>query len=128
MKGNHSINGYILVYKPHHKRAHKSGAHTGYVYEHILKVENSLGRELTPDEVVHHIDENRSNNNLNNLLVLTRSEHTLLHRHPNIVSIKNDNTKLRTVKIEVQPKEMYYCTQCGDLYKPKYKNQQFCSY
>lgn len=34
---------------------------------------------LKPDYDVHHIDENKLNNNLNNLLILTRSEHTSLH-------------------------------------------------
>jgi len=32
------------------------------------------------EEVVHHIDHNRSNNELNNLQLMTRSEHTRLHR------------------------------------------------
>nr|DAJ46651.1 MAG TPA: HNH endonuclease [Caudoviricetes sp.] len=48
-------------------------------YPRIL-MEEKLGRSLTNDEVVHHIDENPENNNIDNLVVLTKSEHCRLHR------------------------------------------------
>ncbi len=41
--------------------------------------EMKLGRELTKDEEVHHIDGNHSNNNLDNLMVLSRAEHMSIH-------------------------------------------------
>jgi hypothetical protein len=38
-----------------------------------------LGRPLTSNEVVHHIDHDPLNNDLNNLQVMTRSEHCIYH-------------------------------------------------
>lgn len=38
-----------------------------------------LGRELTKDEEVHHIDGNPLNNDVSNLLVLTKEEHNKIH-------------------------------------------------
>lgn len=47
---------------------------------HIVAMENHLGRKLLPNEIVHHKDENRSNNELSNLELMTRSEHARHHR------------------------------------------------
>lgn len=51
----------------------------GYVFEHRLVVEEKLGRFLTRIEVVHHIDENKMNNSLDNLVVLSDHEHKSYH-------------------------------------------------
>jgi hypothetical protein len=47
---------------------------------HVLAMENLLGRRLRPNEIVHHKDENRTNNDLSNLELLSRGEHSRLHR------------------------------------------------
>lgn len=47
---------------------------------HVVTMENHIGRRLRRDEVVHHKDENKHNNDLSNLELMTRSEHTRLHR------------------------------------------------
>lgn len=57
---------------------------SAYVYngkgtEHRQIAEKVLGRKLRPDECVHHIDFNKANNSLDNLVVLTNSEHARLH-------------------------------------------------
>lgn len=46
---------------------------------HRLIVEEREGRELGRDEIVHHVDHNRLNNDPSNLMILTRVEHARLH-------------------------------------------------
>lgn len=79
MKSRRVVNGYVLVYKPDHPKAMKSGNWCGYIYEHILVAENSLKRKIKSSEEVHHLDLNRANNNPENLIVLEKSQHTKLH-------------------------------------------------
>ncbi len=42
----------------------------GSVHRHIIVAEIALGRSLNPGEIVHHIDEDKHNNNIENLAVL----------------------------------------------------------
>ena len=49
------------------------------VHRHLM--EEKLGRKLNKSEVVHHKDGNCLNNDINNLELLTRSEHARLHEH-----------------------------------------------
>jgi hypothetical protein len=55
--------GYILVRRIEHPDANNAG----YVRAHRLVMETKLGRELTPGEVVDHIDGDTSNNHPDNL-------------------------------------------------------------
>lgn len=51
----------------------------GWVFEHRLVMEEHLGRPLKPDEVVHHLDGNVTNNQLENLQLITVPEHRQVH-------------------------------------------------
>ena len=74
-------NGYKMLYMPNHHRAYKNGC----VYEHIVRAEEKLGRKLNDGEAVHHIDQNRMNNEFNNLLIFkTDSDHAAFHAGCNI--------------------------------------------
>lgn len=64
---------YALV--PNHPRATKNG----YVLHHRVVMENFLQRILNSDEVVHHKDDNKKNNRIENLEVMTLKEHTRMH-------------------------------------------------
>ena len=67
---------YKKVFAPENHRADKNG----YVEEHIIVVEQKLGRQLREKEVVHHKDQNPFNNDPNNLIVFaTTSDHTRFH-------------------------------------------------
>lgn len=67
--------GYISIYFPSHPKATKDG----YVMEHILVMERKIGRHLRNGEVVHHINKNRCDNRVENLMLMTKSEHTSMH-------------------------------------------------
>jgi len=58
---------------------YENGGGDGYCWMHRRIAEGLLERKLQTNEVVHHIDENPKNNELNNLIVLTRSSHSRLH-------------------------------------------------
>ena len=73
--GRRKAGNYTYVYAPDHPQAIK----TGYVMEHRLVAEQSIGRLLKPNEVVHHKDGDGQNNKPENLEVLTRSEHVQRH-------------------------------------------------
>lgn len=47
-------------------------------------MEQHLGRKLKKGEVVHHIDGNKTNNNINNLQLMTAKEHSKMHREKEI--------------------------------------------
>lgn len=65
--------------KPNGYVEYTRGEHKGRSV-HVVTMEQRIGRRLKPDEVVHHIDGDRSNNNPNNLALMTRSAHARLHR------------------------------------------------
>lgn len=69
------VGGRLAVHVPDHPKANSSG--------HILKsrhvMEKKLGRILTSNECVHHLDLNPDNNDPSNLFVKTRSKHTKDH-------------------------------------------------
>lgn len=51
------------------------------IFIHRAVAENKIGRPLLPNEVAHHIDGNKFNNDPNNIKVVTRSNH-LKEEHP----------------------------------------------
>lgn len=68
--------GYIMEYQKDHP---SRNGRPGYVLQHRLVMERHLGRFLSDDEVVHHVNENPSDNRIDNLQVMTQSEHAALH-------------------------------------------------
>jgi len=58
---------------------------------HRYIMEEFLGRKLSSNEVVHHKDGNKLNNDIDNLEVLTRSEH--LKKHYKEIGGKNNQFK-----------------------------------
>lgn len=49
------------------------------IQEHRYVMESIIGRKLSKGEVVHHIDGNGANNSIDNLLLMTKTEHHKLH-------------------------------------------------
>lgn len=48
--------------------------------EHRLIVEKHLGRNLKKNEHIHHIDGNKLNNDIKNLLIVNPTDHQRIHR------------------------------------------------
>lgn len=70
-----SSKGYILRYAPWHPNASPSGL----VMEHRLVMEGLIGRLISSDEVVHHINGNKSDNSPSNLELMKFGEHSAFH-------------------------------------------------
>lgn len=84
------INGgdYTRIYLPSHPKNVN-----GYVREHIYVMEKHIGRYLKKGEEVHHIDCNKRNNDISNLVILTKSEHMKVH-----AKIRNGIDKYQALK------------------------------
>ena len=78
--------GYIQTWAPNHPWPRK-----GYLREHIRVVELHIGRRITPAEAVHHINHDRKDNRIENLRLLTRKEHSKLHRLLDSHKLKRDS-------------------------------------
>lgn len=71
-----SPNGYPMIRVG---RTHPLADPNGYVMEHILVVASALGREAISGKVIHHVDGDRTNNRIENLMLLTIAEHNKIH-------------------------------------------------
>jgi len=113
-------NGYPVIYKPNHQRSWSNGM----IYEHILKAEEKLNRPLLKNEVVHHIDHNKENNSLDNLLIFaTNQDHSRFHKTDEnlnyLIQQENgsyicpiENVK-HLFKKEFSNKKTTFCPLCG---------------
>ena len=112
----HRKDGYVLAMIKEHPYVNKKG----YVYYHRVVMENYLKRFLKENEIVHHVDENKSNNEITNLKLMSREEHTNKHaleRGKHIVVLKYPNCG----KIFTTPKNESF------LSKHTKYNATFCS-
>jgi len=63
------------------------------------KVEKSIGRKLTDNEIVHHINIIHEDNRIENLQVMTRKEHAIYHHKGKVIKQKSNPNKLKGFKI-----------------------------
>lgn len=79
----------------------ENGNKTIRIDEHRYIMEQHLGRKLQRNEVVHHINGNKLDNRLENLQLMSLSEHSRLHTKNRIVKdeTKHKLSSIRTGKI-----------------------------
>ena len=91
----------------------KSNPHAnadGAVYVHMIVAEQKLGRKLLPEEVVHHIDFNKLNNDPSNLMVFaSNGDHTRFH----MSGCNKDMLSLNSNGVYVCAEKKFYCIDCG---------------
>lgn len=68
-------NGYVMVRKPDHPCADGKG----YIRLHRLIMEKAIGRILGPNEVVHHKNGEKTDNRIENLLLIDKPNHVRMH-------------------------------------------------
>ncbi len=75
-KGGRILNGsgYVKIWLPPDHPFHCMANKQGYCYEHRLIMAEHLGRPLTTDEVVHHLNGDKHDNRIENLRLLSKGE------------------------------------------------------
>lgn len=113
---------YMQKVIPNHPRTSSQGC----VPVHVLVAEEMLGRYLTPEEVVHHIDENKRNNNPSNLMVFaTAGDHNAFHTGNHDIYKDNDVWRVHKKKDKILT-----CPTCGKRFRrehTRHKEIMFCS-
>ena len=112
---------YKYIYDPRHQKALNDGC----VYEHVIIAEKILGRPLSSEEVIHHKDENRKNNDPSNIMVFrTNEDHSRYHKQKSGLREMGDKTytcdKIKTLcEVCNKPIANKYSSLCEYCYKIK---------
>ncbi len=105
-------------------------------------VYNYYKGEIPADYEIHHIDENKDNNNISNLIMLTKSEHALQHGSPFVsyhCLVCGKKITRRTAKksltcsfkcgrklVSIRHRKIKKCPVCGKNFETFKSNHQKC--
>jgi len=76
-QGVSTSQGYLYLKMPDHPKAHRPH---GYVYEHRFVMECHIGRFLEDGEIVHHKNEDKLDNRIENLELMLNEVHSREHQ------------------------------------------------
>ena len=88
---------------------------------HIRVAEEKLGRRVGKSEVVHHIDEDKTNNDPSNLLVFrTKGDHTLHHAKLETEMFQTSDGSFIVSKVQRT------CPNCERMFEPNNNRDVYC--
>lgn len=101
----------------------KNGSDRSYTQnEHVVVAEKKLGRKLGRREIVHHVDENKFNNDPDNLMVLrTSGDHMRIHSDIPVEVFQTEDGS------HVVVKRQYECPHCLRYFEPNKAKDIYCS-
>lgn len=115
-------NGYVMSRKNTYRMVRKDGA---LIYEHRL-IAYDAGLDIE-GKIVHHEDEDPTNNSIDNLKVVTRSEHGQIHSkntsilttgdYINMPCIVCSRERMVLVANLLNPKHSGACANCAPKYR-----------
>jgi hypothetical protein len=121
------LHGYVMLYMPDNRAAGGSG----YVAEHRVVMERALGHPIPDGMHVHHIDGNKANNELENLALMSRSEHRALHMKHQPPPMHDPEVRARLSATMRSRRPVITCQTCGKEFTIQPNEQgrrKFCSW
>lgn len=73
--------GYVRIYEPDNPGCYDDG----WIMEHRWVIEQSIGRRLERQEHVHHVNGNKEDNCIENLVLLSCSDHQSITQKNNVI-------------------------------------------
>lgn len=112
--GRKKHQGYWMIWKPNHPLAQKNG----YIAEHRLVMEKKIGRYLKRKELVHHINEKRDDNRIENLKLIFQPEHVSLHQKGRIRTLEF-REKMSKIRKGIRRGKVITknCIRCGNKFE-----------
>lgn len=111
-----------------HKKIFYRAGYPSYVKKDKIKyihrdiASEKLGRKLGKNEVVHHKDEDKTNNDPENLIVFRNvSHHTSFHNNDSVELFETKDGSVIVVK------EQKVCEHCGGMFEPKESSVRYCT-